>query len=329
MQTASSECMCIESTKIICKHFAGKNSCFLSFYEIFVIQIADIKMTKNTRKENVKRKNNTDKRKAVESKENEKRKNVENKVEEKRKEAAIKENAATNDVEANKIDKCAVDAENEENPKIKENVDHENNNNKSENTEITSIAVDPAAVKHPLNSKWTLWYYRPEKGREWEECQHKIHDLTSVEEFWSLFNHVRKPSEIQNGGDYSFFKNGIRPMWEDPQNVKGGRLTVIHVSQKQFAMADEVWLDLLVFLIGENFDHTEDVCGMVMNSRSYGYKIAVWTAHSDEKTVTHIGQTIKKSLKGLFAPITFEVHSETQKSSKLYGKASSKIFFTI
>lgn len=51
--------------------------------------------------------------------------------------------------------------------------------------------------------------------------QHRIHTVETVEDFWSLADHIKPPSELMAGVDYSFFKNGIRPMWEDPQNVKG------------------------------------------------------------------------------------------------------------
>lgn len=290
-------------------------------------------MSKNARNKD-KRKGNSDKRKAVESKESEKRKNAENKVEEKRKEVITKEIAKINDIEVKTTEKRPnVD-------EIKEELqrkDIENEiKNQPENREIASAVVVPVqsvpkVMKHPLNSKWTLYYYRPDKNRAWDECQHKIHDIYTVEEFWSLFNHLKKPSEIPSGGDYSFFKNDIQPMWEDPQNREGGRLTVIHVNPKQSAVADDVWLDLLVFLIGEDFDQTNETCGMVMNSRSYGYKIGVWTSQSDEKVVRNIGQQIKRSMnpRNLDKPITFEVHSETQKNAKVYGKASSKILITI
>lgn len=289
-------------------------------------------MSKNARKD--KRKGNSDKRKAAESKESEKRKNAENKVEEKRKEVITKEIAKTNGIEVKTIEKRPNDVEITE---VSQRKDIENEiKNQPDNHEIASAVVVPVqsvpkVMKHPLNSKWTLYYYRPDKNRDWNECQHKIHVINTVEEFWSLFNHLKKPSEIQSGGDYSFFKNDIQPMWEDPQNREGGRLTVVHVNQKQSAVADDVWLDLLVFLIGEDFEHTNETCGMVMNSRSYGYKIGVWTSQSDEKVVRNIGQQIKRSMdpRNLDKPITFEVHSETQKNAKVYGKASSKILITI
>lgn len=181
------------------------------------------------------------------------------------------------------------------------------------------------SIKHPLNSKWTLWYYYPDKTVDWEKCQHQIHTVDTVEDFWSLADHIKPPSDLICGVDYSFFKNGIRPMWEDPQNVKGGRLTVISAAKQKGALVDEVWLDVLLFLIGEDHEHADSVCGVVLNTRQYGLKIAVWTSIQDRTKVGDIGQSIKSSLSTSFVTqIPFEVHSDTQKKAQIYSKSSSR-----
>lgn len=181
------------------------------------------------------------------------------------------------------------------------------------------------AIKHPLNSKWTLWYYLPEKSADWEKCQHRIHKVDTVEDFWSLADHIQLPSELHSGVDYSFFKNDIRPMWEDPQNVKGGRLTVISASKVKSAQIDEVWLDVLLFLIGENHPNADSVCGVVLNTRNYGMKIAVWTSTQDGLKIAEIAKSIKASLSSsMVQSIPFEVHTDTQKKAHVYNKSSSR-----
>lgn len=128
-------------------------------------------------------------------------------------------------------------------------------------------------IKHPLQNSWTLWYYDNEKGKTWEACQHQIATFDTVEDFWSLYNHIKRPTEIKSGNDYSLFKNNIRPMWEDDQNKNGGRW-VINL-QKSFRNndLDDLWLDVILCLIGEAFDYSEDICGAVVNIRPRGPKI--------------------------------------------------------
>lgn len=45
--------------------------------------------------------------------------------------------------------------------------------------------TEAKAVKHPLQSEWQLWYYRPDKARNWEENQLKVAQFKTVEDFWA------------------------------------------------------------------------------------------------------------------------------------------------
>merc|ERR1739838_1202801 len=45
--------------------------------------------------------------------------------------------------------------------------------------------VDPELlIKHPLQNTWTLWFFKMEANRSWEESQMEIASFTSVENFW-------------------------------------------------------------------------------------------------------------------------------------------------
>ena len=78
-------------------------------------------------------------------------------------------------------------------------------------------------IKHPLQNAWTLWFFKNDKSRTWEENQRPIITVTTVEDFWSLYNHIEVASRLPAGADYSLFKEGIFPDWEDEKNGPGGR----------------------------------------------------------------------------------------------------------
>ena len=61
-------------------------------------------------------------------------------------------------------------------------------------------------VKHPLENAWTLWFFKNDKSRTWEENQRPIITVTTVEDFWSLYNHIEVASRLPPGSDYSLFK---------------------------------------------------------------------------------------------------------------------------
>lgn len=62
---------------------------------------------------------------------------------------------------------------------------------------------------------------------------------------FSVFNHIKSASELKQGCDYSLFKQGIRPMWEDPANKRGGRW-LINLDKKNREMElDNYWLEIV------------------------------------------------------------------------------------
>ena len=83
---------------------------------------------------------------------------------------------------------------------------------KMENVGLSTEVTDPEKIiKHPLQNAWTLWFFKNDKSRTWEENQRPIITVTTVEDFWSLYNHIEVASKLPVGADYSMFKEGIFP----------------------------------------------------------------------------------------------------------------------
>ena len=60
----------------------------------------------------------------------------------------------------------------------------------------------------------------------YESAIRNISTVKSVEEFWTTYNYLVRPNSLTNGTDYHFFREGIKPTWEDPSNAKGGKWIV-------------------------------------------------------------------------------------------------------
>lgn len=145
-------------------------------------------------------------------------------------------------------------------------------------SEITAECL----IKHPLQHQWTLWYLEPDRSKSWEDQQNEVSSFDTVEDFWSLYNHIKGASEIKQGCDYSLFKKNIRPMWEDEGNKRGGRWIMSFPRTSRRQELDSLWLDVILCLIGEAFDYPDDICGAVVNVRPRGDKIgkfarAIWS----------------------------------------------------
>ena len=72
---------------------------------------------------------------------------------------------------------------------------------------------------------------------------------------------------------------GILPMWEDPANCNGGKF-VVRFKKKR--LADRYWEDMMLAIIGEQFEHSEDICGVVISSEVVKDEVALLIANSNK-----------------------------------------------
>jgi len=154
--------------------------------------------------------------------------------------------------------------------------------------------------------------------------QKAITTFDTVEDFWAVFNHIQPASKIQTGCDYSVFKDGIKPMWEDAANKRGGRWIVNLEKQKRNSELDQFWLETLLCLIGEAFEELgDDICGAVINLRPKGDKLGLWTADSTRAEANiSIGRTLKARLN--IPPdiiIGYEAHADSMSKSGSTAKS--------
>ncbi|XP_009207881.2 eukaryotic translation initiation factor 4E type 1B [Papio anubis] len=184
----------------------------------------------------------------------------------------------------------------------------------------------PMEVKlelHPLQNRWALWFFKNDRSRAWQDNLHLVTKVDSVEDFWALYSHIQLASKLSSGCDYALFKDGIEPMWEDSRNKRGGRWLVSLAKQQRHIELDRLWLETLLCLIGESFEeHSREVCGAVVNIRTKGDKIAVWTREAENQAgVLHIGRVYKERL-GLSPKtiIGYQAHADTATKSNSLAK---------
>ncbi len=151
---------------------------------------------------------------------------------------------------------------------------------------------------HSLQNSWTLWFFKNDRTRSWEENQRPIITFTTVEDFWGLYNHIELASRLASGCDYSLFKEGIKPMWEDDKNRRGGRWLINLDKKQRTSCLDNFWLEVMLCLIGEAFDdHSTVVNGAVVSVRNKGDKIGMWLGDSSKgDSIMTVGKRVKERL---------------------------------
>lgn len=146
---------------------------------------------------------------------------------------------------------------------------------KTERESTTDITTLQSSTEHTLRNTWNLFYRPPaNKFSDYEKSTIKLASISTAENFWTIYTHLKQPSLLPTVSDYHIFKDGIRPVWEDEANKKGGKWII----RLKKGVADRYWEDLLLAIIGDQFmEAGEEVCGAVLSVRSGEDVLSVWT----------------------------------------------------
>lgn len=138
----------------------------------------------------------------------------------------------------------------------------------------------------------TLYYdsktYKPDPAKKktdgllnaWEASLLHVGVFDTVEGFARHMNNIRLPSGLSKGANYHLFKDGIKPLWEDPANKNGGKWVMLVRGQQ--SLIDSIWSNLTMALVGQVLDPMDSVCGIVVSARPKMDRIQVWTRGRDD-----------------------------------------------
>jgi Eukaryotic initiation factor 4E len=83
--------------------------------------------------------------------------------------------------------------------------------------------------KLELHGRWTLWFDNPKlapPGSDWKENLKTMGSFRTIDTFWRIFNNIKPASQISHNSNYSVFRYGMEPSWEDPSNCEGGKFVL-------------------------------------------------------------------------------------------------------
>ncbi|EGC37602.1 hypothetical protein DICPUDRAFT_149786 [Dictyostelium purpureum] len=184
---------------------------------------------------------------------------------------------------------------------------------------------------HKLDTTWTLFTDK----KQFSSVQATSHDdylstltnlgtFSSVEDFWSFYHQLQRPSKMAPDTTYHLFKCGINPTWEDPENIKGGKWVLTFQKNTRFIFnVDLIWEDIVLGVVGETIDPEREICGIVLSKRDQAERIAIWTKDCTNQKVidqlkTNIYNTISSACQGVDLTklnLRYQPHSNTLSSS--------------
>ncbi|XP_046998053.1 eukaryotic translation initiation factor 4E type 2-like isoform X1 [Schistocerca americana] len=173
--------------------------------------------------------------------------------------------------------------------------------------------------EHKLEYEYWLWYSHRTPGKQasvqnYDQNLKLIARFATVEQFWALYSHLIRPSELSSQSDFHLFKMGIKPMWEDEANRNGGKWVV----RLRKGIVSRCWENLVLAMLGEQFMVGEEICGAVVSIRFQEDIISIWNkTASDAVTTGRIRDTLKRVLN--LPPTTileYKTHNDSLKAWK-------------
>ncbi|OQN97408.1 hypothetical protein B0A48_16567 [Cryoendolithus antarcticus] len=168
-------------------------------------------------------------------------------------------------------------------------------------TSRISPQAQPAAPQQPsappLVHAWTFWHDRqdrsapqstsnatPDHPSDYEDRLVPLASIADVAAFWGVLNNF-DISLLPLRDSIHLFKRGVKPLWEDPRNAKGGAWT-FRVPKSQ---APEWWKEVCMMAVGEQLQAAvagndegegrgakDDICGISLGVRFNSCLLQVW-----------------------------------------------------
>jgi hypothetical protein len=159
-----------------------------------------------------------------------------------------------------------------------------------------------------LNRKWTLWH-----DKKWTDLR-EVGTFGTIVEFWQFFNNIKSVSSLPHKTNLRVFEHNVHPSREDPKNSHETAGVWI-VQFYKGSNIDDVWIDCVMDLIGENELMPFGILGVELNVRTRGCRIGFWCADEDAKLgeylSTHCGSSVFE--------ICFKRHIDVARSSSSFA----------
>jgi hypothetical protein len=182
----------------------------------------------------------------------------------------------------------------------------------------------------PLTHSWGFWHDRQERlnspsasgsDSQYEDRLESLAEISDVKEFWSVFNNF-DISKLKLRDSVHLFHKGVKPIWEDTRNARGGSWTFRVSTEK----AQDFWKEVCMMAIGEQLqaaveDPTrqifrDDICGISLSIRTRAVLVQIWNRDGDhQKGIEAIRTTIVEGLSEELRPqddrlVYYKKHNE-------------------
>jgi translation initiation factor 4E len=153
------------------------------------------------------------------------------------------------------------------------------------------------STEKKLENKFVFWYHiinNTPSDQDYKAQIKKLAQFDTLENFWAIFQYLKKPDDIKQPIEFQLFKEGIAPMWEDDQNKNGGRIAL--KLRKEYS--NLVWEELVFAFIGGYFakEIKDEINGLVINCKKDFNTLQIWTKSFSDEVTSGIEKNIREIL---------------------------------
>jgi len=152
----------------------------------------------------------------------------------------------------------------------------------------TMDTATQSSTFHPLSNNWTLWAHLPH-NTDWTLASYiPVSTFTTVEETIGVTETL--PAVLVENCMLFIMKEGIKPIWEDPNNRNGGSFSY-KVSNKNVF---KVWKDLTYVLVGGSISNLSNcVTGITISPKKSFCIIKIWMADCNNQNPCIVTADVK------------------------------------
>jgi len=184
-----------------------------------------------------------------------------------------------------------------------------------------SFDVECAGTENALETPWVFWFdkklaHNVTNPQEYVENLQKHGEVHSVEQFWSVYSNLLRPSDLPKDCNYHFMRYRGMPMWEC--YPEGGCWLI---KTKKMHNLNRMWELLLLASVGETFGDP-DMVGVGVSTRPRGNVLSVWVKDNSNETKISIGEKLNQILNlqdG--ATIEYKPHHSSMKDRSTFRNA--------
>ena len=147
-----------------------------------------------------------------------------------------------------------------------------------------------------LANKFVFWYHIIDNSssEDYKAQIKKLAEFDTLEDFWAIFQYLKKPDDYKQPVEMQLFKEGIKPMWEDENNKNGGKIAL--KLRKEYS--NLVWEELVFAFIGGYLakEIKDEINGLVINCKKDFNTLQIWTKSFSDEVTSGIEKNIRDIL---------------------------------